>query len=62
MVKAVFNEWAGEIRVRLVKFMVSELSMPLHSFTSDLSHRVLELYSEIDRQTKRPNSEDVVSH
>ena len=25
--------------------------MPLHSFTSDLSHRVLELYSEMDRQT-----------
>jgi uncharacterized protein len=25
--------------------------MPLHSFTSDLSHRVLELYSEMDRRT-----------
>ena len=31
--------------------MVTELSMPLHSFTSDLSHRVLGLYSEMDRQT-----------
>jgi Fe-S-cluster containining protein len=51
IVKAVCNEWAGEITVRLVKFMVSELSRPLHSFTSDLSHRVLELYSEMDRQT-----------
>jgi Fe-S-cluster containining protein len=51
IVKAFCNEWAGEITVRLVKFMVSELSMPLHSFTSDLSHRVLELYSEMDRRT-----------
>jgi Fe-S-cluster containining protein len=51
IVKAVCNEWAGEITVRLVKFMVSELSIPLHSFTRDLSHRVLELYSEMDRQT-----------
>jgi len=51
IVKAVSNEWAGEITVHLAKFVVSELSMPLHSFTSDLSHRVLGLYSEMDRQT-----------
>ena len=25
--------------------------MPLHSFNSDLSHRVLELYSEMDSRT-----------
>ena len=51
IVKAVYNEWAGEITVRLVKFMVSELSMPLYSFNSDLICSVLELYSEMDRQT-----------
>ncbi|MBS3906954.1 MAG: hypothetical protein KGZ49_07945 [Syntrophaceae bacterium] len=51
IVKAFCNEWAGEIAVRLFKFMVSELSMPHHSFTSELSHMVLELYSEMDRQT-----------
>ena len=50
-VKAFCNEWVREITVRSVKFKFSELSMPLHSFTSDLSHRVLELYSEMDRQT-----------
>ena len=51
IVKAVCNEWAGEITVRLVKFKVYESSMLLHSFNSDLSYRVLELYSEMDRQT-----------
>ena len=50
-VKAFCNGRAGEITVRLIRFMVSELSMPLHSFSSDLSHRVLELYSEMDRRT-----------
>ena len=47
----VCNEGAGEITVRLVKFMVSDLSMPLQSFTSDLSYKVLELYSEMEGQT-----------
>jgi Fe-S-cluster containining protein len=51
IVKAFCNEWAGEITVRLVKFKFSKLSMPLYSFNSDLSYSVLELYSEMDRQT-----------
>ena len=51
IVKAFCNDWAGEITVRLVKSKFSERSMPLHTFTSDLSCRVLELYSEMDRQT-----------
>jgi Fe-S-cluster containining protein len=51
IVKTVCNDWAGEITVRLVKSKFSERSMPLHTFTSDLSCRVLELYSEMDRQT-----------
>ena len=53
IVKAVCNEWAGEITVRLVKFMVSELFMPLYSFNSDLICSGLELYSEMDRQTAK---------
>jgi Fe-S-cluster containining protein len=51
IVKAFCNEWAGEITVRLVKFKFSKLSMPLYSFNSDLIYSVLELYSEMDRQT-----------
>jgi len=51
IVKAVCNEWAGEITVHLVKFKFSELSMPFYSFNSDLSYSVLELHSEMDRQT-----------
>jgi Fe-S-cluster containining protein len=35
----------------MVKFKLSEQSMFLHSFNSDLSYRVGELYSEMDRQT-----------
>ena len=51
IVKADCNEWAGEITIHLVKVMVSESCIPFHSFTGDLSHRVLELYSEMNRQT-----------
>ena len=51
IVKVVCNRWAGEITARLVKFKFSERSMPLHSFNRDLSCSVLELYSEMDRQT-----------
>ena len=51
IVKGVYKEWAGEITVRFIKFMASERSMPFYSFTGDLSQRVLELYSEMDRQT-----------
>ena len=51
IVKVVCNQWAGEITARLVKFKSSERSMPLHSFNRDLGCSVLELYSEMDRQT-----------
>ena len=49
-VRPICNEWVGEITGCLVNFKVYESSMLLHSFNSDLSYRVLELYSEMDRQ------------
>jgi Fe-S-cluster containining protein len=51
IVKAVCNEWVGEITVNLVKFKFFERSMPLHFFNSDLSYSILELYSQMDRRT-----------